>query len=157
MSTNGELILDQIPDTSELSNPRNPMYRIIDDGVGAWLDNFEERDLDSQLFLNTATGKYLDLHGKDWNIRRKPNESDEDYRQRIIYESMGEVTVGFLLTVYNVELYAFVDDFSVEDNTMTSDNPYISDKGFLAISNQTTKDILDKKFILDTKIKWLIL
>ena len=70
---------------------------------------------------------------------------------------MGEVTVGFLLTVYNVELYAFVDDFSVEDNTMTSDNPYISDKGFLAISNQTTKDILDKKFILDTKIKWLIL
>ena len=157
MSTNGELILDQIPDTSELSNPNNPMYRIIDDGVGAWLDNFEERDLDSQLFLNTATGKYLDLHGKDWNIRRKPNESDEDYRQRIIYESMGEVTVGFLLTVYNVELYAFVDDFNVEDNTLTSDNPYISDKGFLAVSNQTTKDILDKKFILDTKIEWLIL
>lgn len=157
MSTNGELILDQIPDTSELSNPNNPMYRIIDDGVGAWLDNFEERDLDSQLFLNTSTGKYLDLHGKDFNIRRKPNESDEDYRQRIIYESMGEVTVGFLLTVYNVELYAFVDDFHVEDNTLTSDNPYISDNGFLAVSNQTTKDILDKKFILDTKIEWLIL
>lgn len=157
MSTNGELILDQIPDTSELSNPNNPMYRIIDDGVGAWLDNFEERDLDSQLFLNTATGKYLDLHGKDFNIRRKPNESDDDYRQRIIYESMGEVTVGFLLNVYNVELYAFVDDFSVENNTLTSDNPYISDKGFLAVSNQTTKDILEKKFILDTKIKWLIL
>ena len=70
---------------------------------------------------------------------------------------MGEVTVGFLLNVYNVKLYAFVDDFNVENNTLTSDNPYISDKGFLAVCDQTAKDILDKKFILDTKIEWLIL
>lgn len=157
MTENGEQILDMIPETSQLSQPDNPMYKIIDYAVGGWLDNFEEKDLDSQFFLNTATGKYLDLHGEDYGIRRRLDESDEEYRERIIYESLGHVTVGFLIDVYNVELYVYVSDFSVTDNTLTSDNPYIYDKGFLAVSNQNTKDILDKKFILDTNLTWLIL
>lgn len=157
MSENGERILDMIPETSQLSRPDNPMHKIIDNGVGTWLDNFEDKDLDSQFFLNTATGKYLDLHGQDYGIRRKLDETDEDYRQRIIYESMGHLTVNFLLNVYNVELYSFVQDFTVEDNDLTSDNPYISNEGYLGVCNQTTRDILDKKFILGNDITWLIL
>ena len=157
MSDNGEKILDLIPDTSSLSNSNNPMYKIINHAVGGWLDNFEDKDLDSQLFLNTATGKYLDLHGKEYNIRRKIDESDDDYRQRIIYESMGHVTVDFLLKVYGVELYSKVDNFDITENSLTSDNPYISQNGYLAVADETTKRILDKKFILDTDIEWLVI
>ena len=157
MTENGEKILDMIPDTSNLSNPSNPMYKIIDKAVGGWLDNFEDQDLDSQLFLTSATGKYLDLHGQDYNIRRQLDESDEDYRNRIIYESMGRVTVNFLLDIYGVQLYAYVDNFDVSKNILTSDNPYISSDGYFAVVEDTAKSILDKKFILDTKVHWLIL
>ena len=155
MSDYGEEILDRLPEHSNLKSSNNVARKVIMNTVGEWLDNYDDNF--QNLFLNESVGEYIDCHGREYGVYRKLNESDEDYRQRIIYESMGEVTVGFLLTVYNVELYAFVDDFHVEDNTMTSDNPYISDNGFLAVSNQTTKDILDKKFILDTKIEWLIL
>lgn len=157
MTENGERILDSIPETSSLSNPDNPMYKIIDYAVGGFLDAFEDKDLDSQFFLNTATGKYLDLHGEDYNIRRKLDESDEDYRQRIIYESLGRVTVDFLIKIYGVELYVYVPDFNVNNNTLVSDNPYISRDGYYAIVDENTKKILDKKFILDTDIKWLVL
>lgn len=157
MTENGERILDSIPETSSLSNPDNPMYKIIDYAVGGYLDDFEDKDLDSQLFLNTATGKYLDLHGEDYNIRRKLNESDDDYRQRIIYESLGQITIDFLVNVYNVELYSYVPDFNLDDNTLVSDNPYLSREGYLAIVDEETKEILDKKFILDTDIEWLVL
>lgn len=157
MTENGERILDSIPETSSLSNPNNPMYKIIDYAVGGYLDDFEDKDLDSQLFLNTATGKYLDLHGQDYNIRRKLNESDDDYRQRIIYESLGQITIDFLVNVYNVELYSYVQDFNLNNNTLVSDNPYLSREGYLAIVDEETKEILDKKFILDTDIEWLVL
>lgn len=157
MTENGEQILDMIPETSQLSQPDNPMYKIIDYAVGGWLDNFEEKDLDSQFFLNTATGGYLDLHGEDYGIRRRLDESDDDYRQRIIYESMGHLTANFLLDVYNVQLYTFIDDFNADENTLTSDNPYIRTEGFLAVTDEKTRNILNKKFILDTNITWLIL
>lgn len=157
MSDNGERILDMMPETSSLSNPDNPMHKIIDYAVGGYLDDFEEKDLDSQLFLNTATGKYLDLHGQDYNIRRKLDESDDDYRQRIIYESLGRVTVDFLETVYGVELYSYVANFNVNNNTLVSDNSYMAKEGYLALVDDNTKEILDKKFILDTNVHWLIL
>lgn len=157
MTENGEQILDMIPETSQLSQPDNPMYKIIDYAVGGWLDNFEEKDLDSQFFLNTATGGYLDLHGADYGIRRRVNESDEDYRERIIYESLGHLTVNYLRDVYNVELYVYVPDFNVSENSLTSDNPYLNNDGFMGVCNQTTRDILDKKFIFDKSIYWLIL
>lgn len=157
MSFNGETILEMLPETSQLSNPDNTMYKLIDRTVGAWLDDFEEHDLDTELFLNTATGKYLDLHGQDYNIRRKINESDTDYRERIIYESLGHLTVNYLRDVYNVELYVYVPDFNVSENSLTSDNPYLNTDSFIGICNQTTRDILDKKFIFDKSIYWLIL
>ena len=157
MSVNGEQILSMIPATSELSRPDNPAYKIINNTIGAWFDNFENKDLDSQFFINTATGKYLDLHGEDYGIRRRLNESDEDYRQRIIYESMGHLTVDFLIKIYNVRLYSYVEDFNVQNNDLTSDNPYISSEGFLGVTDETTREILDKKFILDNSITWLIL
>lgn len=157
MSENGEVILDMMRDSSALHNLDNHMRKIIDNTIGAWLDDFEDKDFNSQLFLTSATGKYLDLHGKDYGIKRKIDESDDDYRQRIIYESLGHVTVNFLLDVYNVNLYVFIDDFDVTSNTLTSDNPYISHDGFLAVADKTTRDILNKKFVLNTNVTWVVL
>ena len=59
--------------------------------------------------------------------------------------------------MYNVELYSYVPDFNLNNNTLVSDNPYLSREGYLAIVDEGTKEILDKKFILDTDIEWLVL
>jgi hypothetical protein len=53
--------------------------------VGDQLDKVDpaQTNLEQQFAVSTATGAALDLHGKDWGIPRKLNESDDDYRKRI--------------------------------------------------------------------------
>ena len=94
------------------------------------------------------------MSGVDKNIPRKIDESDDDYRQRLILESIGHLTINFLRKVYNVELYTYVDDFDV-NNTLVSDNTYISDKGFIGVADEMTQQILNKKFVLDNGVEWL--
>lgn len=157
MSENGEAMFDLLPVNSSIHQPTNQLRKVLDNTVGEWLDNFEDEDFFSQFFLQEATGKYLDLHGKEYGVTRKIDESDEDYRKRIIYESLGGITVNLLREAYNVKLYVFVDDFNVQDNMLTSDNPYIANDGFLGVADEVTQDILNKKFILGHDVVWLVL
>ena len=71
MSFYGTGIIERLPVNSQLQNPNNQMHIIIQNTIGELLDNFEI-DYD-QFFLQDATGKYLDLHGKQYGIGRKNN------------------------------------------------------------------------------------
>lgn len=154
MSENGEEIINRLPSTSGL-HINLDARRVIENTIGAWFDNIENQDWFSQFFLDSATGAWLDLHGQTYGIKRKIDESDEDYRKRIIYETLGHLTVNFLLDVYNVELYSYVADFD-SDNTLVSDNPYFNVNGFYGVAPDTvTKNILNKKFVLRNGVTWL--
>ena len=155
MSVYGEGIIDRLPDASGLKNTDNVIAKLIDNGVGEWLTNYDEEHTADRFFLTEATEKYLDLHGADLGITRKINESDDDYRERIILESLGHLTVRYLIEVYSLELYAFVDEFNVEDNTLTSDNYYISHNGFMTVADETIKKILKNKFVIGRGLTWL--
>ena len=155
MSDFGEEILYNLGVNSSLNKPDNPMGRLIDNTIGEWLTRKNEEPFFEQFFLQEATGKYLDLHGKDYNVKRRLDESDEDYRKRIIYTVLGQLTVSYLVEVYDVILYRDVTDFDVTENTLTSDNPYLGGDGFMGIADETTKAILNKKFIMGTKFRWL--
>lgn len=154
MSDCGEEIIARLPLHSVLHNPNHPMNKIINNTVGEWLDKVYDEKFLEQVFIHEADGKYLDLHGVDKNIPRKINESDDDYRQRLILESIGHLTITFLTEVYNVELYTNVNDFDAR-NTLISDNTYISDNGFLGVADELTKQILNKKFVLDNGVEWI--
>ena len=154
MSDFGEAIIKRI-NNHELQKTNNPMHQIIDNTVGEWLTDFDDTEFFEQFFLQESTGAYLDLHGKDFGIIRKIDESDEDYRNRIIYESLGHLTVDFLKKVYKLELYSYVEDFNVSNNTLVSDNPYLASQGFMAYADETTKQILNKKFVLGKGVTWL--
>ena len=108
-----------------------------------------------QLFVTSATGGWLDAWGRDYGVSRRINEDDETYRRRIVYEKLDNLTAKLLMEVYNVDLYAFVDDFDASENTLTSDNPYLNKNGYLGSVDSDTQQILDKKFILDTGVVWL--
>lgn len=53
--------------------------------VGKIADNLKLSILNirRQAIITTSTGKALDMHGKDRNIKRYANESDESYRKRL--------------------------------------------------------------------------
>jgi hypothetical protein len=53
--------------------------------VGRELDAVDpsQTHLDQQFTMATATGDWLDLHGKDFGISRRENETDANYRKRM--------------------------------------------------------------------------
>lgn len=155
MSDFGEEIINRLPAHSSLHKSDNPMRRIIDDGLGSWLDNFEDEDFFNQFFLESATDGYLDVWGRFYGVKRKIDESDEDYRKRIIYTGQGHLTVDYLVNLYDMLLYTYVSNFSIEENSLISDNPYNANNGFYGLCDEVTQEILDKKFILDNGVEWL--
>lgn len=154
MSIYGEEIIERLHENSALHNTSNPMRKIINDGIGAWLDNFDENSLYENVFLESATGEYLDLHGKDYGIIRKIDESDDDYRSRIVHESLGHITAVFLRQVYNLTVYTYAEDFDVTDNTLVSDNPYLSNE-YMTVASDDLQNILNKKFIIGSGLTFL--
>lgn len=156
MSIFGEGLIERLHQDTILRDPSNPMRKILDDGVGEWLDRFDDEYLGEMVFLESATGKWLDLHGKEYNVPRRLNESDDDYRERIVYEALEHLTSDYLVSVYGVKLYSFVPLFDARDNTLVSDNPYLCISGLMGeASDDSLISILGKKFILDNEIYWL--
>lgn len=154
MSDFGEEIIERLPSHSALRKEDNSMRKVIDYTIGEWLQQHHDNDWFSQFFLNEATGKYLDLHGKEYGLTRRINESDESFRKRIIYETLGHLTLNFLKDVYGVEVYLNRDDFDVDDNTLVSDNPYLT-TDLLIVTDSQTQAILNKKFVLDSNVRFV--
>ena len=153
MSDSFELIRELLPLGSALQDDGNPLRIVLDRSVGEWLDGFEQPF--EQLFLMSATGGWLDAHGRQYGVSRRIDESDESYRQRIIYEKLDNLTAPLLSNVYNVNLYAFVEDYNPKENTLTSDNPYINHLGYVGDAEQETKEILNKKFVINNGVDWI--
>ena len=153
MSDFGELIIERLSKTTGLTIDSD-MGRLIDYTIGEWLQRENDEMFFEQFFLQEATGKYLDLHGKEFGVLRKIDESDEDYRKRIIYASLGFLTVNFLREVYGVELYSYVPNFDVDNNTLVSDNPYY-DGVLMGVASDEVKAVLNKKFVFGSGVIWL--
>lgn len=155
----GEVILNRLPLHSVLHDKNHPMYKIIDNSVGEWLDNYDIIEWFNQFFINTAKGAYLDLWGHEFKVKRRPDEDDESYRQRIIYEMLGRLTFNYLLDVFGVELYTNPVGGYVDGSTLVSDNPYLENSnlvdGFIGRADPDTQKVLNRKFVLDGVITWL--
>ena len=156
MSDYGKEILDRLNENSNLKKENNPVRNVFLNTLGLWLDNYDENNIAENLFLNEAEGKYIDCHGKEYGVYRKIDESDDDYKKRIIYELLGHLTVDYLINIYNIKLYVYIPDYNPDSNELTSDNYYLNNEnGFMAEADDTTKAILNKKFVLGSVIKWL--
>ena len=153
MSDFGEEIINKLSNTTKLTI-NSDMGRLIDYTIGEWLQRENDEYFFEQFFLQEATGVYLDLHGKEYGVIRKINETDEDYRERIVLSSLGFLTVNYLREIYNIDLYSFVPNFNPHNNTLVSDNPYYDGK-FMGIASDEVKNILNKKFVFGSGVVWL--
>lgn len=148
-----DALVDMLPEHSALKNKDNELRKVLDYSVGAWFDAHDVQDFYEQLFLTSATGKYLDLHGKDYGVYRKVDESDEDYRSRIVFEKLEYLTAQNLQDIYGVGLYVLVDGFNPNDNDLTSDNTYIGSE-YMGVADTDTQAIINGKFILGDGVIW---
>jgi len=150
-----DALVDLLPEHNSLKKSQNQLRRVLDLSVGEWFDRHSIQDLYDNLFLMNSTGGYLDCHGRDYGVYRQLNESDDAYRERIVQEKLDHLTPKYLLELYGLNLYVYVNDFDVEDNTLTSDNPYINNVGYMSEASNEIKSILNGKFILDGEVTWL--
>ena len=152
MSTFVDMLVEMLPLHSAIQREGNPLRKVLDKSVGEWMDGFEQPY--DELFLSTASGGWLDAHGRDYGVPRKLDEDDDSYRERIVYEKLDHLTVGLLYTVYGLDLFVFVEDFDPLENTLTSDNPHISNK-YMSIADEDLQSILNGKFVLEGEVTWI--
>lgn len=153
MSLEGEALFDRLPFTSGLRKSDNPVRELIDLSLGSYMDSLDDYRGFNCWFLEFATGKYLDLHGNMYGVLRRIDESDDDYRNRIILEKSGHYTVDYLLGMFGDNLYADIPDYNPRSLKLTSDNPYWED-GFMLNVSDADKTVIMKKFITEG-LNWL--
>lgn len=156
MSLFGSAILERLSPDSPASNPDNEFYKVFDNSVGEWLDHFDVDDFHEELFVNTASGKWLDLHGAQYGVSRHVDESDDDYRRRVIQHSLGRLTPVLLGVDFGLDVFTDVDDFDVSGNVLVSDNYFIRDNGYIVFSDRDTQRLVEQSHIVNEAIRWFV-
>lgn len=133
-----------------LHNPNNEGRKVLDGTIGEYLEHYNNHFMD--LWICRANGKYLDLLGNLQGIIRQENESDASYRNRIkldisIVDSLEDIRKA------GVQLYVSTDaGFGA---AWTSDNLYLTNNEYFAVSSEDTKKYIKDKFIMED-IEWVI-
>ena len=156
MSLFGSAILERLSVNSPATDPSNPFYRVFDNSVGEWLDNFDVDQFHEDLFVNTATGKWLDLHGEQYDVHRHVDESDDDYRERVIQHTLGKLTPVLLGVEFGLGVYTDVDDFDIGGNVLVSDNYFIKDNGYIVFSDSDTRKLVEHSYIMTEAVRWFV-
>ena len=134
------------------------VQRILDETIGPYFDELEERieELLDAPFLTEATGDYLDLlHGKLYGLERLPDESDDEYRARLVFHIRDGVRVSDLLEL-DCGVYADpeVQSFD-EDTVLTSRNTALSDKYIVACPSDAVEDLIKDNLIWEKVVTFI--
>jgi hypothetical protein len=134
------------------------VQRILDETIGPYFDELEERieELLDAPFLTEATGDYLDLlHGKLYGLERLPDESDDEYRARLIFQTKDGVRVPDLLDL-DCGVYADPDVVSFdEDTVLTSRNTAMSDKYIVACPSDAVEALVKDNLIWEKVVTFI--
>lgn len=136
-----------------LQNDDNDFIKVYDGCVNEYLENRDNHFLDS--FLITTDGDYLDLHGNIFGLKRKENEDDDTYRQRILTDAtLIERTTDF--EKLDCQLWVYKDGVT-ENNTLTSRNTYLKylhDEDYVYLATGNDSEYIQSKFLVED-ILWV--
>ena len=156
-----EEIIERL-NNSYLKQASNEGRIVLDGTVGEYLEHFDPHFLD--VFLSTSKGGYLDLLGVEYGVLRGVDESDTDYRNRII-EMISPADTTEDLNKLGVKLWTYnsyiVDELEDEDSTswhMVSRNTLIRDSSrdylFIGSAPDGTEDLVSEKLV-EEDILWV--
>lgn len=147
-----EGIIDRL-NNPELQKGDNEGRMVLDGTIGEYLEHYDNHFLD--LFLSHASGKYLDLHGLEYNVLRREDESDISYKNRIIIEKSIIQNIDNFLNL-NTVLWVHFNGIT-GGNVLSSRNHYLKNKhdgDYILVCYSENKDYLTNKFILED-ILWV--
>ena len=153
MSEYGELLISLMPSSSGIHG--SPFEEVIKNSIGLYLDELAEEFeyVDQSIFLTDSADKYMDLWGRVYDLPRNPNEDDESYLDRLVFEATDRFNGENLYNVYGVDLYCHIDDFD-EECQLPSDNIAITNKYMCRTTNEIKK-LINKKFPVGGIIEFL--
>lgn len=113
-----QIALDRLSYT-QISTNGNRALSIIKAINSIFLQVYDDIELSvSGKYLSTAVNEELDLIGEDRNCFREPNESDEDYRYRIV-QTLGSKISGTLDSItQSLSSLEFVSDIIIRPYTL---------------------------------------
>ena len=132
-----------------------PFEDFINNTIGYFMElvETENDEICDGCFLDTAEGKYLDLWGKDYNIPRLNDESDDDYRTRLSIIPLEKFSINTLYELYDMQLMTKPETtVSDLDLTLLSDNHFLADNYYVDCSDSVWNEV-NRKF-LTTNILW---
>ena len=132
------------------SNIHDSIYKdFLNNTIGYFLEKLEDEieEINNGLFVESANGRYLDLHGKDFGLPRYEGETDEDYRARLLVEPLDKFNLRTLYEVYNIQLLTYNEDKT--DLMLLSDNHLLNNEYFIDCTDELWS-IIDSKFITRT-------
>ena len=95
------------------------------------------------------------MHGSLYNLFRRENESDNDFRQRILNEEFIVQSAEDFLSL-DIVLWVYFTNI-LNKNVLSSRNPYLKDNhsaGYVFLGTGEDTDYLKNKFILED-ILWV--
>ena len=148
------MITEFLPSNCQATDDDNPFKQFLDNTIGYFLDVVDEQtdELNTSMFVQESVGKFLDLHGVDYNLKRLPNESDEDYRNRLLLDSLDRFTFEWLYELFDLQLLTYNDDY--EDNMLLSDNHYLNNQYFIDCTDEIWNVINRKFVVLDRLVRF---
>ena len=143
------MITDFLASSSKIQDETNPFHQFLNNTIGYFLDVIDEEtdNLNVGIFVQESTGKLLELHGVDYGLKRLSNETDEDYRHRLVLDSLDRFTFNWLYTLFDLQLLCYKDNYNPQ-TTLLSDNHYLDNKYFISCSDEVWS-IITKKFIVN--------
>ena len=147
-----DMLVDMLPVHSELQKSDNQLRVVLDKTVGAYMDEHTGSELFDELFLTSASGGWLDAHGRDYGVPRRLGESDDDYRTRLMIGPLEEFTINTVYELYDLQLMTKPTSSDNLNLTLLSDNHFLNNKYYVDCSDEVWDEI-DKKF-LTTNVLW---
>lgn len=135
-----------MPSSSGFSG--SDVEQILDDTIGPYFDEFEERieDVLDAPFLSEASGDYLDLiHGVLYGVVRALDEDDDSYRIRLSFQARDKVRPSDLREL-DCGVYAFVDNFD-SDYTLTSRNTSLTRKVLVEFPSLEVEELVKNNLL----------
>lgn len=141
------IITDFLPSKNALNSTDTPFKDFLNGTIGEFFELFENttEEINDALFLQQSYGEYLDLFGRDYNVPRLVDETDEHYRNRLITISSKHFTVNTLYNEFDSQLLTYKDGV-VTGNTLLSDNHYVNNEYFVECDD-VTWDTINQKYV----------
>ncbi len=130
-------------------------FKVLDGTIGEWLEH--HKSLFLNYFVSTASNGYLDLLGKEYGLLRLDDESDDDFRKRLLIE-INIIQSSTDIIGAGVTLWIYDENVLNGEEYLTSKNPILKDTLhspiFLAHADSFIQEYITSKFLFEEDLEW---